>query len=107
MILNFSGFFPRRRHPPGVGLREGALRRFAGNSDVKRQPLMQLNLLVEKGNGLRGVETDLPEYLLRVFLEFRLDPGSDHCALTHTSAFVAVWAVAQTGHKPPVFRHGQ
>jgi hypothetical protein len=68
---------------PVIRFPEGALCRFAGNCKVKGQALMQLNLLVKKGNCLCGVQANRSQYSFCVFLESRLHPGSDHCAFTH------------------------
>jgi hypothetical protein len=93
------GIFAYHQLAPGVRFLEGALRRFAGNSDVKRQTLMQLNLFVEKGDCLCGVQADPRKYFFRAFLESRLNPGSDHCALAHLSVSIVDSIVAQMGYK--------
>jgi hypothetical protein len=97
------GVLAYRQVTPGIRVFEGALSRFVGNGDLKGQALMQLNLLVEKGNCLCGVQADPAQYFFRTFFEFRLNPGSYHCAFTHDSASIVGFIVAQTGYRQQVY----
>jgi len=107
ILKQVIGVFAYHQIAPGVRFSKGALSRFAGDSDVKRQTLMQLNLFVEKGNRLCGIQADPRKYFFRALLEFRFNPGSDHCAFAHKFISIVGSIVAQMGYKKPGFLRTQ